>query len=117
MSGSMLAWAKPGIYQALEQQGVKYAIRIPAHDRPSRGYQYLTKTEMQDEKRRIRVPSGWSPIRNVWSAVWLQAKKFAWRLAWAGADLVTVKGAVGSLGSFGDDALRAYEPRLEGPGR
>ncbi len=30
------AFAKPEIYEALEERGVKYAIRIPANDSPER---------------------------------------------------------------------------------
>jgi hypothetical protein len=38
------AFAKPGIYEALEERGVKYAIHIPANDSLERGIaEFLTR--------------------------------------------------------------------------
>jgi hypothetical protein len=57
------AFAKPEIYEALEERGVKYAIRIPANDSPGhRGAADTTsgKTEPQAGVlvQRVSVPSG-----------------------------------------------------------
>jgi Transposase DDE domain group 1 len=67
------AFAKPEIYEALEERGVKYAIRIPANDNLQRDVEELLKRPVGRPSKRPRVEykgflyraAGWKTARRV----------------------------------------------------
>ena len=67
------AFAKPEIYEALEEGGVKYAIRIPANDNLQRDVEELLKRPVGRPSKRPRVEykgflyraAGWRTARRV----------------------------------------------------
>ena len=67
------AFAKPEVYEALEERGVKYAIRIPANDILQRDIEELlkrpvgrpTKKPLVEYKGFLYQAAGWKTARRV----------------------------------------------------